>query len=540
MHVDIIPNRQSKPCALIRESFREDGKVRHRTLVNISDEPPERIMAIKRALKGDFDNLGSCGSESFRTEQGPQFGALHVLARIAKEIGLVKALGSDRQGRLALLLVVAQVISGMSRRAVVQWARNQAVNEVLGVGSEDRLGFDEHDLYEILDDLADRRFEIELDLFRTRKNQCGRLFLYDVTSSYLEGTCNELADWGYNRDGKRGKKQIVIGLLTDKNGDPVAVDVFKGNTSDPKTVIDQIRRLADRFRVSDVVFVGDRGMLKSVPLESINEAGFHYITAITKPQIESLMRQGVLQLNLFDEALGEVDCGAVRYVFRRNPVRVLEIEESRRERIEKAQSLARQLSEGLVKSARKSLEVAVRRINEKVIALKIDGLVTVTTHDRTISVEVDPESYDDRSRLDGVYVLKTDLGSSELGSDEVHRVYKSLSQVETDFRTMKTDLQVRPVHVRRESRTRGHVLVVMLALIVRRELHKRLKKAEISVTHAIDVLNGWALLRESLGNLRFNRVPEPNQVQLEILNELGVKIPRSLSIYSKQGRRKAT
>jgi len=538
MHVDIIPNRKSRPCALVRESFRENGKVKHRTLLNISNEPPERIMAIKRALRGDFDGVGSCGSESMKTEQGPQFGALHVLARIANEIGLVQALGSDRKGRLALLLVVAQVIAGMSRRAVVQWARNQAIHEVFGLGSEDRLGFDEHDLYEVLDDLADRRFHIESDLFRIRGKQCNRLYLYDVTSSYLEGRCNDLADWGYNRDGKKGKKQIVIGLLTDKDGDPVAVDVFKGNTSDPATVIDQITRLTDRFGVSDVVFVGDRGMLKSVPLESINKAGFHYITAITKPQIESLITQGVLQLNLFDEALGEMESGGIRYVFRRNPVRALEIEDSRRERIEKARDFARKLSEGLAASARKSLEVAVRKVNEKVNALKIDRFVSVKTGGRTISVDPDPESYEKKSRLDGVYVLKTDLGASELEADEVHRVYKSLSQVETDFRTMKTELQVRPVHVRRESRTRGHVLVVMLALMVRRDLEKRLRELDICVTHALDALNGWTVLRESLGSIRFSRLPDPNPLQMEILGALGAKLPTSLSIYSKRGRNK--
>ena len=155
----------------------------------------------------------------------------------------------------------------------------------------------------------------------------------------LEGKCNELGDWGYNRDRKSGKKQIVIGLLTDKDGDPVAVDVFRGNTSDPKTVLDQIKLLSDRFDVKDVVFIGDRGMLKSVPLGSIKDADFHYITAITKPQIERLIKEGVMQLSMFDETLSEIQHEGIRYVFRRNPVREAEMEESRMERLRKARLL---------------------------------------------------------------------------------------------------------------------------------------------------------------------------------------------------------
>ncbi len=171
---------------------------------------------------------------------------MYLLNEIAKETGLVEVLGKHRKGRPALLMVIAQVIRGMSRRAVVQWARNQAVYELLGIGHPDHIGFNENHLYDVLDYLADRRLEIESKLFRKRGKQCNQLFLYDVTSSYLEGKCNEFGQYGFNRDGKKGKKQIVIGLLTDREGDPVAVDVFEGNTSDPKTVLDQIKLLSER------------------------------------------------------------------------------------------------------------------------------------------------------------------------------------------------------------------------------------------------------------------------------------------------------
>jgi transposase len=272
MHVDIVPNRKSRPCALIRETCRENGKAKHRTVKNISDLPMDRIIAIKRALQGEFDGIAFTGVEGVKSEQGSTFGALYAAYRIAEETGLVEVLGTDRGGKLALVMVLAQVISPMSRRALVQWAKNQSLWEVLALWGSGEIDFDEDDLYTVLDEIAEKRHRIELELFKVRNKGCSRLFLYDVTSSYLEGTCNELSAWGYNRDGKKGKKQIVIGLLTDKDGDPVAVDVFKGNTSDPKTVVEQIKKLSERFGVTDVVFVGDRGMLKRIPLDAVQAA----------------------------------------------------------------------------------------------------------------------------------------------------------------------------------------------------------------------------------------------------------------------------
>ena len=538
MHVDIVPNRNSRPCALIRESFREKGKVRHRTLLNISDLPASRILAVKRALQGDFDEIGLSGAEKARTEQGPQFGGLYVAYQIAKEIGLAEVLGNHRKGKLALFMVIGQLLCGVSRRALVEWAASQAVYEVLGIGTQDEIDFNENDLYDVLDDLADRRFEIELKLFRKRRKACSRLFLYDVTSSYLEGECNELGAWGYNRDGKKGKRQIVVGLLTDESGDPVAVDVFPGNTSDPKTVMDQIDRLSKRFSVRDVIFVGDRGMVKRIPLESIEQADYQYITAITKPQVESLIREGILQLGLFNEVLGEIENQGVRYVFRRNPIRAAEIEQSRNQRLEKVRKLALKLSDGLRLSNRKRSDVALRNVTQAIKRHNIDDFAKAVLDDRVVFVEVDEQALEQKRRLDGVYVLKTDVPSDDLDKELVHKAYKSLYQVEQDFRNMKTNLEVRPVFVRKASRTRGHVLVVMLALILRRELEKRLKPEQIEVNHALRHMTGWTILREFLGPIRFSRLPVANQRQQEILNTLGIRQPTSLGVPSKNIRTK--
>jgi transposase len=532
MHVDIIPNRKSKPCVLLRETYRENGKVRHRTLLNISDLPIERAMAVKRALQGDFDDAALSGKLPFTTRQGPKFGALYALCRIAQDIGLMDVLGTDKMGKLALLMIVGQIIFGKSRLALVDWASDQAVSDVLGIGGADGPGFNEKDLYKVLDHLCDMRYEIETKFFNKRGKKCKDLFLYDVTSSYLEGQFNELGCWGYNRDKKKGKKQIVVGLLTDQDGDPVGVDVFEGNTSDPKTVIDQVTRLADRFGVKNVVFVGDRGMLKSGPIESIKQANFHYITAITKPQIESLMKQGVLQLSIFDETLGEISHEGLRYVFRRNPVRAAELEESRQQRIKKAQDYALQLSDRLAASNRCRVDVALKNVHKKLVSLKIDRFVQVEPQDRTIVIQTNEHALLEMSRLDGVYVLKTDTNASDLDKETVHKVYKNLTNVERDFRSMKTDLNIRPVFVRKDRRTRGHVLVVMLALALTKEMQRRLEPIAIEVHRAVETLDGWTVLQECISNIHFNRLPIPTQRQQEILAAISIKQPTSLPVYS--------
>jgi hypothetical protein len=539
MHVDIVPNRNSRPCALIRETFRENGKAKHRTVKNISDLPMDRIIAIKRALQGDFDGIAFTGGVGgVKTEQGAAFGALYAAYQIARETGLVKVLGTDRCGKLALLMVLAQVISPMSRRALVEWAKSQALWEVLGLCRSGEIDFDEDDLYAVLDGIAEKRRRVELELFKVRNKACSRLFLYDVTSSYLEGKCNELSAWGYNRDGKKGKKQIVIGLLTDKDGDPVAVDVFKGNTSDPKTVVEQIERLSERFGVTDVIFVGDRGMLKRIPLDAVQAAHFSYITAITKPQVEALLREGVIQLSWFDERLGEVEHEGIRYVFRRNPVRAMELEESRLARIRRVEDLARDLSMYLAASPRRRADVALRKVTQKIVGLKVEGFVCVRLEGREVVVEVDHEALADKARLDGVYVLKTDTPACEMDKECVHKAYKGLYEVERDFRSMKTDLEVRPVYLRNAGRTRGHVLVVMLALILKRELQKRLAGIEMEVRHALDALAGWTLLCESLAELRFTRLPQPNARQQRILDVLGIQQPTVFGVPRKRGRPK--
>src|ERR1019366_5413286 len=255
----------------------------------LSSWPAARIDALRRLLRGEFDQLSASDPIC-----GPVFGVLHALHQVASSLGLAGALGQKRLGKLALFLVLARVAHRGSRLSAVRWARDHAVAEVLGLTD-----FDEDDLYAALDDLCALQDKIEKTLWRNYLSRCGTppaLFLYDVTSSYLEGEHNALGEFGYNRDGKRGKLQIVIGLLADQAGEPLAVRVFAGNTADPSTVATQIEILTKQFSIADVIFVGDRGMGKSAGKQALNEAGFHYISALTDPQIRLLLSKKKIQL----------------------------------------------------------------------------------------------------------------------------------------------------------------------------------------------------------------------------------------------------
>src|SRR5262247_3716107 len=312
---------------LLRESYRAHGKVLHRTIANVSHCSAAEIEALRLALrhKENLEHLGTI-QDAVTLTQGLSFGAVWTVYHVARRLGIEQALGTTREVKLALWQVIARVIDQGSRLSAVRLAMAHAACDVLGVGP-----FDEDALYENLDWLAHRQATVEDKLFAQRtKTKSVSLFLYDVTSSYVEGTHNALAAFGYNRDGKKGKLQIVMGLLCDEDGHPVSIEVFPGNTPDPQTLAAQVTKLKDRFGVQEITFVGDRGMIKSQQIKDLVQQGFHYITAITKPQIEKLLRTGTFQMELFEQELAEVLAEEdVRYVLRRNPVRAQEVRENR-------------------------------------------------------------------------------------------------------------------------------------------------------------------------------------------------------------------
>src|SRR5208283_3187325 len=434
---------------LLRETYREDGKVKHRTLANLSHCKPEEVEAIRLALKykGDLGRiLASAGEGGPELKQGLSIGAVWVLAQLARELGVVAALGSDRQGKLALWQVIARVLDQGSRLSAVRLAGGHAVGAALGMA-----GFDEDDLYANLDWLADNQADIESRLFARREAaSTPDVFFYDVTSTYLEGEHNAFAAFGSNRDRKSGKRQIGIGLLADADGRPLSIEVFKGNTSDVKTFSSQLNKAAARFGAERVTFVGDRGMIKAPQRAELGAAGFHSITAITKAQIDALIAAGVLQMDLFEETLAEVEgLGGERYVLRRNPARAAELAAARADKLKTLQAAAEAANAYLSPHPRAAAKTQLARLKAKSETLHVDKFLAVADEGRRVVVTVDEAALAEAARRDGCYALRTDLPKTGVDKQIVHDRYKDLAQVEWAFRDSKTvQLEMRPVYLR--------------------------------------------------------------------------------------------
>ena len=511
---------------LLRTSYRKNGKVLHKTIANLSQCPSQDVEAIRFALKhkNHLDLLASRTSTPVHTRQGLSVGAVYALHEIAKRLGLSQILGHSQNGLLALWLIIARIIHPGSRLSAVRLAAQHAACDLLGLDA-----FHEDHLYATLDWLDEQQHSIENRLFRRAKQtHPPALFLYDVTSSYFEGLENELADYGYGRDGKKGKKQIVIGLLTDEEGDPISVQVYQGNTSDNKTFADQVDKVKKRFGGKSVTMVGDRGMIKSTQIEQLPES-FHYLTAITKPQIKTLLKEGALQMELFDETVCEIEWKGVRYVLRRNPVRVKELSDSRHNKQQDIQRVVDQQNAKLKANPRTWVSTALRLVTKKIHQLKLHKWVTATAKNRTLSLQVNEEALKEISLLDGCYVLKTDVPATETVAQVLHDRYKDLAMIEWAFRTMKTILlEMRPHYVRKESRTRGHVCSVMLAYKIIRYLADAWQGFDITVEEGINELASICSVEVSIGDAKYQTVPEPRLLGKQLLQAIQVELPEAI------------
>jgi Transposase DDE domain len=533
MYVDtshIIRGGKTYTRHLLRESYRANGKVLHRTIANLSQCSAAEIEAIRLALrhKQDLENLGTV-QDAVTLKQGLAFGAVWTVYHVARRLGIEKALGTTREGKLALWQVIARVIDQGSRLSAVRLAMSHAACDVLGLDT-----FDEDTLYENLDWLARAQAAIEDRLFGQRtKAKPVSLFLYDVTSSYLEGTHNALAAFGYNRDGKKGKLQIVIGLLCDEEGQPVSIEVFPGNTSDPQTLAAQVVKLKGRFGVHEITFVGDRGMIKSQQIEDLTQQGFHYITAITKPQIEKLLRTGTLQMDLFDQELAEVlaDEG-VRYVLRRNPVRAQEVRENRQAKLATLQALVAKQNRYLTEHPRADAQGAVQKLVARAQTLRLAAWVDLALEERSITLTVNASGQQEEAKLDGCYVLKTDLAPPQAPKELVHDRYKDRASVERAFRACKTaHLEVRPIFLRLEERTRAHALVVMLAYQIIRYLASCWSAFDVTVEEGLHALTTLCLVEVVPHNApSYHCIPTPRAAIAPLLHSADIKLPKAFSL----------
>ncbi len=515
---------------LLRESYRKNGKVKNRTIASLTKCEPQEIAAIELALKhkDDLTVLASL-NDTVELQEGPSVGAVWTVYQIAKHLGIQKALGTSFDGKLALWQIIARVIEQGSRLSAVRLARTHAACDILQMGR----GFDENDLYDNLKWLSQHQEKIEQRIFHSRcDNKEPRLFFYDVTSSYLEGNDNHLAAYGYNRDKKRGKQQLVIGLLCNESGEPVCIDVFPGNTQDPQTVSSQILKVIQRFGCHGVIFVGDRGMLKKRQTDALSEVDFYYITAITKPQIQTLMKADIIQIEMFGQQVHEVQQKGVRYILRRNPHRAKEIATTRLQKHQSIEQLVQHENVYLKEHPRAQVSKAAERVQAKIQRLRIQSWLSVTPKpaSRTLSLATDEAILYQESLLDGCYVIKSDLPQSIADKQLIHDRYKELSEVERAFRTCKTGhLELRPIYVQTESSTRGHVLVVMLAYLVVRELQRRWHGFDVTVQEGLAQLSTLCTMEMKVkGQGTCLRIPTPRQLSQELLEALEIQLPTVL------------
>jgi hypothetical protein len=515
---------------LLRESYRANGKVLHRTIANVRHCSEAEIEAMRLALrhKEDLEHLGTI-QDAITLKQGLSFGAVWTVYHVARRLGIEQALGTTRAGKLALWQVMARVIDQGSRLSAVRLAMAHAACDILGLGP-----FDEDALYENLDWLAGAQALVEDRLFAQRtKTKPINLFLYDVTSSYLEGTHNALAAFGYNRDGKKGKMQIVIGLLCDEDCHPLSIEVFPGNTQDPHTVAAQLEKVKTRFGVTAITFVGDRGMIKGQQIEDLTQQGFHYITAITKPQIEKLLRTGTFQMDLFDQELAEVltDEG-LRYVLRRNPVRAQEVRDTRRAKLATLQALVAKHNHYLTDHPRAHVQGAWQKLVARAKTLRIADWVELTIEERTITLTVKTNAQQEAAKLDGCYVLKTDLTPAQASKELVHDRYKDLASVEQAFRSCKTvHLEVRPIFLRLEARTRAHALVVMLAYQIIRYLASCWSAFDVTVEEGLHALTTLCLVEVAPPNApSYHCIPTPRDAIARLLHSAGITLPKAFAL----------
>jgi transposase len=483
MYIDVVPNRNSPPAILLRESYRVDGKVKKRTLLNLTDWPPDLVEGFRALLKGG--TALPPGQDAIVIKRSLPHGHVAAVLGMLRKIGLDRLLGPvgnapNRCRDLVVAMIVARLIAPLSKLATAKAldpiTAASSLGEVLGLGP-----VDEDELYTALDWLLERQPQVEAALAR-RHLKDGTLVLYDVSSSYLEGRCCPLAQFGFNRDGKRGKLQIVYGLLCAPDGCPVAIEVFEGSTGDPTTLAAQIDKLKQRFALSHVVLVGDRGMITQARIEEdIKPAGLDWITALRAPQIRALVDSGILQLSLFDErdlaSITADDYPGERLIVCRNPELAVA---RRRKREDLLTATERHLAEiqNRVRRTEKPLRGTAK------IALKAGAVVgkykmakhfTLTITDADFSFARKQDAIDAEARLDGIYVVRTNLKAPSLDDSATVRAYKSLAQVERAIRSIKTvDLHIRPIFHWTPPRVRAHVFLCMLAYHVEWHLRQRL------------------------------------------------------------------
>ena len=466
MHIHVIPNRDSPPTVLLRESYRDGKTVKKRTLANLSALPAEQIELIRQVLRGE--KLVAPAS-LFEIDASRHHGHVQAVWLAMQRLGLAQLLSTrpcaERQRVLAM--IAARILRPNSKLATTRWWDTTTLPELFELDA-----CDEQALYAAMDWLRERQDAIQGKLAQ-RHLQPGGLVLYDLSSSYFEGSTCELAALGYNRDGKRGKLQVNYGLLTDARGVPVAISVFEGNTADADTFMPQVRQLRERFGIDEMVLVGDRGMIAQTHIDALRaETGLQWITALKSGSLRVLASEGALQLGLFDERnlfeFTHADYPGERLVACRNPELAKRRAHKRQALLEATVALLEPIRQRVAAGRLKGQDRIGLCVGKVLNRYKVGKHLDLVIGDASFEYTINEARVAQEATLDGIYVIRTAVPQERMGSDDVVRNYKSLSQVEQAFRSMKTvDLEVRPIYHRLADRVRAHLLLCMLAYYVK-------------------------------------------------------------------------
>jgi len=464
MYIDIIPNRKSPPAILLRESIRQGQKIVKRTLANLSSLSIEQAHDIRQVLKGK--KLVQ-PEEHFTILRSRPHGHVDAVLRTIRRLGLSKLIASRRckERDLVLSMIASRILCPQSKLSLTRDLENTTLGELLDVE-----GVDENELYSAMDWLHKRQDGIEKRL-AARHLQEGGHVLYDLSSSYFEGTKCPLAARGYNRDQKKGKLQVNYGLLTDQRGCPVSISVFPGNTTDPKTLIPQVKKLQGKFNLQSVVLVGDRGMITQKQIDDIKEyEGVEWITALKSGAIRKLMDTKVIQPTLFDEhnlfELVHPDFPGEKLVACRNPELAYRRKHKRQALLKATTTELEKIHSMIERGYLKDVDKIGVRVGKVINKYKMAKHFKLEITEKKFCFEIDEEKVKEEAALDGIYVIRTSL--EELLAEDAVRHYKSLSQVEQAFRSIKTmDLEVRPINHRLEKRVKTHLFLCMLAYYIK-------------------------------------------------------------------------
>jgi transposase len=478
MYIERVPNRSSPPAILLRESFREDGRVRKRTLANLSDWPSHRIDALAAVLKGQsvVGNLEGAFEIVRSRPHGHVAAVLGTLTRA--KLDRILSRNRCRERDLCVAMIASRLIAPGSKLAITRGLSAKTTDSTLGELLEVQEA-DEDECYEAMDWLLARQVAVE-DALAKRHLADGALVLYDVTSTYFEGHTCPIAKRGHSRDGKKDKLQIVIGLLTNGEGCPVAVEVFDGNAGDPTTVASQVTKLQNRFDLKRIILVGDRGMITDARIrEDLSKVeGLDWITALRAPAIAALVEGGVLQLSLFDKKdlaeISDPEHPSERLVVCKNPLLAEQRTRKRRELLQATERELQTVAKAVARDKRPlrgAAKIGVR-IGKVLGRFKMAKHFKLTITDDSFGFERDEKAIAAEAVLDGIYVVRTTVGADRMSPDDLVRSYKSLANVERAFRCIKTvDLQIRPIHHHKTERVRAHVFLCMLSYYV--EWHMR-------------------------------------------------------------------